>query len=90
MPEPRRPDRRVIGFALLASAAALLLAGFLIASGTFDLPERTRWLATIALCGTAAVDALLSLRFLLGEANRHRQGYGGQEGPPSTAQGSRR
>jgi hypothetical protein len=65
MPERPPANRTRIGLALLASAAVFLGAALLIASGTFAVPAQTRTIATVALSGTAFVDAILALKFLL-------------------------
>ena len=70
MPEKQRPNTRFVGFALLASAAVLLIAGVLIASGVFALPSQTRTITTIALCGAAFVDAVIALKFFLSSSSQ--------------------
>jgi hypothetical protein len=64
MLEKRRADRRVIGLALLGSAAVFLAAGIAVASGVFALAPSSRRIATIVCCGTAFVDALIAAKFL--------------------------
>jgi hypothetical protein len=58
-------NRRIVGFALLASAGIMALAALLFGTGVVPVPEGAQLIVALALGAAAVIDGLIGLRFVM-------------------------
>ncbi len=63
MPKPAG-NRRIVGLALLASAAVMFVFAILLGTGVIPVSDQSRSIIAVALSAAAVLDGLIGLRFL--------------------------
>ena len=61
-------SRRIVGFALAASALVLIAVASLIYTGVFGVSEQSRTIVAGAMALAAVLDLLLAIYFIVSEA----------------------
>ncbi len=64
MPEPAS-KKRIVGLALLASTAILVVMAILFGTGVFPVPDESRMLVAGAFVVAAVLDGFMAIRYLV-------------------------
>ena len=67
MDDKRAGSRRIVGFALAASAVVLLLMASLVYTGTFGVAGESRAVVAGAMAVAAALDVVLAIYFVVSD-----------------------
>jgi hypothetical protein len=58
-------NRRIVGFALLASAGIMAFIALLFGAGVIPVPEETRLIVALVLGAAALIDGFIGFRFVM-------------------------